>query len=55
MGAGVMAAAAGASRDALATYLPAFFAAGVLCLVAASATLVLIGKRNPARVAASPS
>jgi MFS family permease len=55
MGAGVMAAAAGASRDALATYLPAFFAAGILCLVAASATLVLIGKRNPARVAASPS
>ena len=55
MGAGIMAAAAGLSRDALATYLPAFFAAGLLCLIAASATLVLIGKRNPAAAVANPS
>jgi len=32
LGAGVMAFAAGASRDVLASYLPAFLAAGLLCL-----------------------
>jgi MFS family permease len=51
IGAGVMAAAAGLSRDALATYLPAFAAAGILCIVAAASTLALIGKRNPAAAA----
>ncbi len=35
LGAGAMAFAAGASRDVLGTYLPAFFTAGVLCFVAA--------------------
>jgi hypothetical protein len=34
LGAGLMAWAAGVSRDVLASYLPGFVAAGVLCLVA---------------------
>lgn len=35
LGAGIMALAVGESRDAFASYLPAFFAAGVICVVAA--------------------
>jgi MFS family permease len=54
MGAAVMAAAAGISRDALASYLPAFFTAGVVCLVASASMLLLLGKRNPARPAVAP-
>jgi predicted MFS family arabinose efflux permease len=37
IGVGLMAFAAGASRDALGTYVPAFLAAGLLCLLAAAA------------------
>jgi predicted MFS family arabinose efflux permease len=47
LGAAVMAAAGGLSRDALSTYLPAFAVAGVVCIVAAASMLVLIGPRNP--------
>ena len=36
-GVGLMAFAAGVSRDALGTYVPAFLLAGVLCLLAAAA------------------
>jgi predicted MFS family arabinose efflux permease len=48
LGAAIMAAAGGATRDALATYLPAFSAAGVVCVLAASSMLILVGSRNPA-------
>lgn len=41
IGAAVAAAATGLSRDVLATYLPAFFAAGILCLVAAASLAAL--------------
>ena len=44
LGAGLMAFAAGASRDALSSYLPAFFTAGALCVVAAL-SLGLIRRR----------
>jgi sugar phosphate permease len=45
LGAATAAFGAGLSRTALATYLPAFFAAGGLCLIAAA--LVLTLARNP--------
>ncbi len=51
-GAALMAVAAGYSRDALDTYLPAFFTAGVLGVIAAASMLLLLGKRNPARIQA---
>jgi MFS family permease len=54
IGAATMAAAAGASRDALATYLPAFFIGGALCIVAGALMFVLIGARNPATVSIAP-
>jgi predicted MFS family arabinose efflux permease len=41
LGAGVAAFGAGLSRTLLATYLPAFFAAGALCIVAALITLII--------------
>ncbi len=44
VGAGIMALAAGATRDALASYLPAFLAAGALCLVATLSLLLLQGR-----------
>ena len=53
IGAGVMAAAAGASRDILATYVPAFFFGGVACVVAGALMMILTGPRSPARPAAS--
>jgi hypothetical protein len=37
LGAGVFAAASGVSRDMMGTYVPSFFLAGMLCLVAAAA------------------
>jgi predicted MFS family arabinose efflux permease len=37
IGVGLMAFAAGASRDAIGTYVPAFLAAGFMCLIAAAA------------------
>jgi MFS family permease len=53
LGAGVMALAAGESRDAFASYLPAFLAAGVVCLAAAASMLLLRGRTGPASVAVS--
>ena len=41
VGAGIMAFATGASRDALATYLPAFFIAGLVCIPAAFSLALL--------------
>jgi predicted MFS family arabinose efflux permease len=41
LGVGLMAFGAGASRDALGTYGPAFLLAGVLCVIAAAAFLLL--------------
>ena len=53
IGAAVAALGAGVSRDALATYLPAFYAAGAACLVAAVAILFVRGRGAPAPVAAA--
>jgi MFS family permease len=50
MGAGASAFAAGLSRTLLETYLPAFFAAGALCIVAALIMLTI--SRHPKPVAA---
>jgi MFS family permease len=47
LGAGLMAWAAGVSRDVLASYLPGFFAAGVLCLVAVLSLWLLRGRSGP--------
>ena len=47
LGAAVMAAAGGISRDVFSTYLPAFFVAGAICVIAAASMLILIGPRNP--------
>jgi hypothetical protein len=49
MGAGAAAFGAGLSRTMLASYLPAFFAAGMLCIVAA---LIVLAISRPAKVAA---
>jgi sugar phosphate permease len=51
IGASAAAYGAGYSRSVLQTYLPAFYAAGALCLVAA--TLVWLIERRPAKVAAA--
>ena len=48
-----MATAAGESRDVFASYLPAFFAAGVICLVASLSLVLLRGRTEPVAVAAS--
>ncbi len=48
VGAGIMAALAGESHDTLASYLPAFFAAGLLCLLATSSLLLLLRGRDHA-------
>jgi hypothetical protein len=40
----MMAFGAGVSRDALSSYLPAFFVAGVLCVVAALSVGLLRGR-----------
>ena len=47
LGAGLMAFVAGISRDALASYLPVFFAAGVFCMVAALSFWLLKGRSGP--------
>ncbi len=47
VGAGLMAFVTGISRDVLASYLPAFFAAGVLCIVAALSLRLLKGRNGP--------
>jgi len=49
-GAATAAFGAGLSRTALATYLPAFFTAGALCVVAALITLAIA--RHPKQVTA---
>jgi len=49
LGAGVMAFGAGATRDALASYLPAFLAAGLLCLLATVSLGLLRGGVGTAR------
>ena len=48
LGAGIMAFAAGISRDELSTYMPAFFTAGVLCLAATLSLWLLKGRSGPA-------
>jgi MFS family permease len=48
MGAAAAAFGAGLSRTVLATYLPAFFAAGALCIVAALITLAISRQPKPA-------
>jgi MFS family permease len=45
LGSGAFAALAGSSRDAVGSYLPAFFVAAVLCMVAA---IAFVGVRRPA-------
>ena len=47
LGSGVMALAAGHSRDALDSYLPAFFTAGVVCILATASLLLLRGRTGP--------
>lgn len=46
LGAGVFAALAGVSRDNMGTYVPAFLTAGLLCLIAAAACILV---RRPAQ------
>jgi predicted MFS family arabinose efflux permease len=53
LGAGAMAFAAGLSRDALATYIPAFLAAGALCIVAAMSFYFLRNRPGEAVLAAA--
>ena len=53
LGAGAMAFAAGFSRDALATYLPAFLVAGALCIVAAMSFYLLRNRPGQATIAAA--
>ncbi|MEY9741837.1 putative MFS family arabinose efflux permease [Bradyrhizobium japonicum] len=48
LGVGLMAFAAGVSRDTLGTYVPAFLLAGVLCLLAAAAFALVKGPAVPA-------
>lgn len=48
IGAAIAAFAAGLSRTMLATYLPAFFAAGALCIVASLAVLLIEQRRQAA-------
>lgn len=50
LGSGAFAALAGSSRDALGSYAPAFFVAGLLCLLAA---ISFTGVRRPMQTAAS--
>jgi MFS family permease len=47
LGAGLMAFGAGVSRDWFASYLPAFFTAGVLCLMATLSLWLLRGRTKP--------
>jgi MFS family permease len=51
LGAGVAAFGAGLSRTVLASYLPAFFVAGALCVVAA---LIVLAISRPVKVVAAP-
>jgi MFS family permease len=51
-GAGLMALAAGISRDVWASSLPGFFAAGVLCIVAVASLWLLKGRSGPVTLSA---
>jgi NADH:ubiquinone oxidoreductase subunit 6 (subunit J) len=51
LGAGTAAFGAGLSRTLLASYLPAFFVAGALCLVAAVLAISIV--RHPKPIAAA--
>jgi len=53
LGAGTAAFGAGLSRTLLATYLPAFFVAGALCLVAAALVLAISRQPRPAAIPAT--
>jgi predicted MFS family arabinose efflux permease len=55
MGAAVAALGAGVSRDALASYLPAFAAAGVACVLAAVAVLAMRRRSTEAVGVAAPA
>lgn len=48
----MMAFGAGVSRDALSSYLPAFFIGGVLCIVAALSLWLLRDRSRPVTLAA---
>jgi NADH:ubiquinone oxidoreductase subunit 6 (subunit J) len=52
LGAAAAAFGAGLSRTLFASYLPAFFVAGALCLVAALATLAISRQTQPTPAAA---
>ena len=54
LGAASVAYGAGLSRTTLATYLPAFFVAGALCLIAAAAIMTLSGPRRDPVPAGGP-
>ena len=54
LGAATAAFGAGVSREALASYLPAFFAAGLACLLAAIAAMA-VGRTRPAPVTLAPA
>ncbi|WP_407160068.1 MFS transporter [Bradyrhizobium sp. STM 3557] len=53
LGAGTAAFGAGLSRTLLASYLPAFFMAGVLCIVAALLALAIVRQPKPVAAAAA--
>jgi MFS family permease len=55
LGAGLMAFAAGISRDMLHSYLPAYFTAGVLCLVATLSLWLLRGRSKPPVLTLQPA
>jgi len=55
LGAGMMAFGAGVSRDVLATYLPAFLVAGLMCIVAALSLWLLRGRTGAAMLVARSS
>jgi MFS family permease len=55
LGAGIMAVAAGESRDLLLSYLPAFLGAGVICVVAAVSLLLLRGRTGPILATPNPA
>jgi MFS family permease len=55
IGAGAAAFGAGLSRTVLATYLPAFFAAGALCIVAALIVLAIARQPKPAAALSKPA
>jgi sugar phosphate permease len=55
LGAGVMAVAVGQSRDAFSSYLPAFLAAGVICVLAALSLLLLWGRTRTVTLTPQPA